>query len=344
MAKEPPPQKVLAQLEAALERGLPPGAVLRGEESWYRARARDRLVEAARAAGLDVAQHDVGDPDFDVQGLHADLGGGSLFATRRLVVLRNGTGDGDLLRKAGSKDSPVTRSLLRALADADGGHVVVVEAPGLRADHAVAKAVKKAGGEVLSFRRLWDTPSPWNPDPRRVELVEWIVAHGRALGVRLKAEEAMVLAAATGNDLAALDREVRNVREVGTAGLAAAAERRGASKPWPVADAMCAGDLAAALPGIEGLFRGGFQEKGGRRLLDAQGLLAMLFGSARKRIHGGLAGEAARNAPERPREQWLGMAHDLAAAERRTRSGVDLDENDLFALALRWRRARGRRG
>ena len=52
-------------------------------------------------------------------------------------------------------------------------------------------------------RKLWDSPPPWDPDPRKSELALWVRARSGDLGVCLTPDDAAYVAAATGNDLAA---------------------------------------------------------------------------------------------------------------------------------------------
>lgn len=356
---EPNPAEELVRLEAALAQGAPPrGAVLRGEERWFRRRARAAIEAAARAAGLDVAAHDAADPDFDLQGLYADLRGGSLFAGARCIVLENVE---DRLKKTPDGDAPLTRALLAFLADEGRPGCVVLEARGLRADHAVARAIKKLGGPIVSFRKLYDSPPPWAraADPRQSELVGWLRALARERELALSADAALALVQSVGNDLFALEAELEKLRVLGPAAVRELAGRGAAGAPYRVAEQVLAGDLPAALLGLETLWRGGVQRPDGRRDVDDGALTAMLFGSLRNQVRRHLAsasgvapaeagGGRFRRGPDpaelRSAAEWEALADDLAALERRSRTWGTVDQNDLVAFALRWRRrpARGR--
>ena len=122
--------------------------------------------------------------------------------------------------------------------------------------------------------------------------------------------------------------------------------------------------MAKSIAGIEGLFRLGFQDKGGEREIDRGAILAITLGSLRGKLRqsmaaarvleaGGDVAEAAEAAGvhsfakareefalrmrARPASAWRGMMDDLMELERRTRRGGTVDANDLVALALRWR-------
>lgn len=361
MAKEPSPSAELARLESSLAAGLCPGYVLRGAEPWHLGQAERALRAAARAAGLELCQHDTRGGSFSKAALLDDLCGSALFAAARCVVV---AGAAELLKKSGGQDSPVTRAV-RSFLEGTRGTVVLV-GDGLRADAAAVKAVKKAGGDVYGFRPLWDSPPPWDPDPSKTELVQWLLARGNKVGVRLSPEAAVLLVKAKGSDLGALESELERIARVGPE---AVRELIGDSvgSPMRLADLLADGDAPQALFEIERLWRGGFQKSGsgGGRETSAGAILAVLFGSLRRGVRQGLVGSSAvahgldiklaadeagvptwpkarqafqaRVASRTPRE-WRSMYTDLADLERRSRSGAEVDANDLCAFALRWRR------
>ena len=370
-ARPASPPEELARLTAKVEReGLAKGYVFRGDEAYFRDAAVALVRARAQALGYEVCVHDAerGNPDFTLSTLLDDLSGGGLFAARRLVVVRSPE---DLLRKDGSEDSALTRAV-RAFVDpsSDAGAVVLAGAS-LRADLAAVKAVASAGGDVLAFRKLWDSPPPWKPDPRQTELVLWLVQRARALGVTLSPTEAVYVCAATGNDLHALEDQVEKLRHSGGRGLRAAVGWDAATTPWAVAEDIAAGDAARALSGIETLFSGGFQEKSGRRLLDGTALAAMLVSSlsrsarqslavARALARGASEAEAARDAGlagppaavqgglararQRTPDEWRVFVEAVADLDRRAKSSAGVDANDFALIALRWRRGRSARG
>lgn len=358
------PTSELGDLERELARGsLARGYLLRGDERYFHERAIELVRERARAAGYELSSHDAGkeNAELSVAALIDDVAGGGLFAARRLVVVRSPE---EHLKKAGSEQSPLTRALCAFLAASEDPGTLVVSAPGLRADHALAKALAAAGGRTLELRRLYDSPPPWSPDPTQVELVRWFVARAREKGVRIDAARAVYVCAATGNDLFALDDRIARLAAGGAEGLREAVPWEAATTPWAVAEPIVAGDLARGLFGVEALFRGGFQEKGGRRLLDGVALAAMLVSSLQRNVRQGLALRSALDLGESPEaaaraagaagppqavqaalaragrrgaDAWRRMLEDLGALERRAKSGAGVDENDFAHLALAWR-------
>jgi DNA polymerase III delta subunit len=358
MAREPDPRDELARLERALAGPLPAGCALRGPESFFRDRALRAIKAAARAGGLELCEHDAAGVDFELTRLFDDLLSTALFAERRCVVIE---GAEEHLKK----DAPLTRAV-RSFAEGQRG-TVVLSSRSLRVDNAAVAALVRAGGELYSFRKLYDAPPPWQPaaDPRQTELVSWIVARSRELGVALTPERALWLAKRTGNELEALEGVLANLVQGGPEALAALGESA-AGSPFQVADELLAGRTGPALAGIEALFRGGMKkEKDGTREQGPEALIAILLGTLRGRLREGLLlaeglergldldaalAEAGSKPPPfarrrleeqlaaRPAAAWRGMLEDALALERRGRDGAALDASDLMALAIRWGR------
>ena len=360
---EASPSDQLIALERALgEPELPRAFLVRGEERWFRDRAVEKLAAAARARSLELARYDGADPDVRVGSLCDDLGAPPMFSGARAIVVRNASA---LIEKKGGADSPFQRAALAFVRDTKVPGVLVLEAESLRADSVLAKAVAAAGGPVLSLRRLWDSPPPWDPDPRKSELVAWLAARARERGIPLKPDEALYVAAAVGNDLYALDAALDRLLQRGSKGVRELVGWTSAASPFQIAEDALRGDAPKANAGLEALFRSGFQEKDGSRELDRGALLPVLFGSLRSKLRPTLAGalvlerggdlaaaaEAAGISPQprarsefearvraRTAREWRAMLGDLAELERRSRSGATVDGNDLAALALRWAR------
>jgi DNA polymerase III delta subunit len=351
MAREPHPAEELQRLQAGLAKGLAKGYVLRGEESWYRQKAFELLLASARDRAYEVCRHDASDSHFDLQALHGDLLGRSLFAEARFIAIHQ---PAEIFKKQGRADSPAAASVLSFLAGPRPG-VVVIDGDGLRADHPVCKSVQSSGGLLLSFRKLWDQ-----------ELVRWIADRAREMRLRLGERDAIALAAVTGNDLHLLEGELEKLRLAPGAGSPASIQPAGsqaADTQFQLVDALLSGDWKAAVTGLEVFFRGGFKRQG-RREVDPAALFAVLLGTlrgslrryvevARSLAQGGSLEAAAtaagvptwpkarqafrQNFAARPSGQWERMFEDLAAFERRTREWGQVDQNDLAWLALRWR-------
>jgi DNA polymerase III delta subunit len=360
VAKEADPRAELARFAQGLERGLAPGYALRGEERWFVARALDALRARAEAAALEVCRHDAAEQAFSLSSLLDDLCGQALFASGRLVLVESA--DSQELRTAGAKDGALTRAVTSFLLGARG--TVALVGTGLRADQAVVRAIAAAGGGTFSFRALYDSPPAWAPDPAQSELAQWLSARARERGLRLTADQALLLTKAKGNDLAALDSELVRL-QAGGEGAGANVELDAAGSPTRLADLMLDGNAPEALFEIERLWRGGFAKgKGAGRETSAAAILAVLFASLRRGVRQGLAGAAAvargasppqaadaAGVPAWPKarqafqarlgargaERWRAMQLELVELERRSRSGVEVDSSDLAALALRWR-------
>jgi DNA polymerase III delta subunit len=356
---EPTPTESLAALASALEKdGLARGYVFRGDERYFRERAIDLVRAAAERRGDELSFHDGerANPDFKLPLLIDDLSGGGLFA-RRLVVIRH---PGDHLKKTEGEDSPLTRAILAFVAS-EAGCVLLSDAA-LRADHPVAKAIAAAGGSVLSFRKLWDTPPPWRPHDTP-ELVGWVQQRARELGLRLDQRQALYVCAATGNDLFELDEELRLLQKSGARDLRAVVRWTAGGSPWAVADVLAGGDLPRSLSGVEALFRAGFQEKDGRRLVDPGALANMVIAALQRSGRAALAlasalergaseAEAASaaelgggptavhaalaRARRRSPLEWRALLADAALLERSAKSHAGADASDFAAFALRW--------
>jgi DNA polymerase III delta subunit len=362
-AREANPQTQLAELVRGIEReGLAHAYLLRGDERYFRDRALDAIKARAVADGLDVRMHDGEDPDFSPARLMDDLGGSGLFAARQLVVAR---GVEKELPKTAKEESALLDKLLAFLGGSDVG-TLVVSVGALRADHKLAKAIAAAGGGTMTSRKLYDSPPPWgSSDPRRVELVEWLVGRAREMGMRMTPDQAVYVCAATGNDLFALEDQIAKLRDAPRdADLQALLGWEATASPWQVAGDMVEGNLANALAGIETLFRGGFTERDGRRLVDAAGLaqilISGLLGSVRKGLaiataveRGASPSEAARaaglagapavvqreieRAAKHGSATWRARLEDMADLERRSKSTGGVEVDDFALLAVRWR-------
>jgi DNA polymerase III delta subunit len=353
-AREPEPWVELATLEGAASKALARGYALRGEERYFRERAVTALRARAEALGYEVCLHDVGreseGSDFRLARLVDDLSGGGLFAARRLVVVRN---PGELLKKQEGEDSPLTRALLSFLASGEEPGTVVLSDSSLRVDHAVVKALLARGGLAPAFRRLWETPPPWKPDPMGSELVAWTQRRARELGCPLSAEQALFVSAATGNDLAAIDDQLATIKSSGGRDPRASVRWVAGGTPWNVAEQLLSGQLARSLSGLEALFQGGFQDKSGKRLLEPAALAALLIGALQRGASQSLmiltAGdEAPPSGSPTQREsalalarmksvaQWRAFQEEVSGLERALKSGGGVEASDFTRLALRW--------
>ena len=362
MSKEAHPEDVQGELRSALGAGpLACGYVVRGEELFYRNAALDLLRASARKQNLEVCAHDTKEPGFDAQRVQDDLLGGGLFSSGRLVLLQ---APEELLKKDGGTERPVARAIAKFLAAKAGTIVLVAE--GLRVDNATVKAIIASGGKVLSFRKLYDKPAPWerNPDPRRTEVCEWVMARAKLLGLKLSSDQAVLLVAAVGGELGALDSKLAEFRHAGPGEFFEHLDSSAPVSPFDLASALARGEMKAALQGNEGLFHSGYKSKDGKLEIKPDALREILFSGLRAQVRRGLAASestAAGKSPEeaakeagvsafqmrdflsalsaRDRTQWRAMSQDLGRLERKARSGHTVDASDLALFAVRWRRA-----
>lgn len=353
-AKDLAPDGEFTRLQGILAKGLPRAIFVRGDEAWYRQRAADAVLAQGKKAGLEICRHDTADPEFNLVRLLDDLAGGALFAGGRCVVVR---GANELLRKGSRLHAPGLGKALLARLSQGGEDCVVLEGSGLRADNKVIKDARAAGAELFSFRRLWDSPPPWKPDPREAELVQWLVRHARARKIPLTPDQAVFVVAATGNDLGALDGQLNRAAQSGGQFEQAVVWDPGGT-PWALAEFLVDGQVQRAVAGIESLFSGGFSGSDGRRESTQEALVAMLgpavSGKGREALAEARGGSVGKDAPKprggtrgaealaararrRRADQWQSLVADAAALERRARSGPSVGAPDWCAFALRWR-------
>lgn len=364
-ARDPHPEEEVGRLGATLKAGVPPGVVLRGAERYFRDRGARLVLERAAAAGHEICKHDAKDPEFAKARLLDDLTGGALFATARCILVDNA---GPLLTKGSQQFTQGIVDALLARLQSDEPGCVVLCAETLRADNAVVKAIRAREGCIIGCRKLWDTPPPWDPDPRKAELVQWLAARARGVGTQLSLEEAAYVVAATGNDLFALETQLEKLRGRGQAGVRELVGWEAGDSPFTVAEHLLLGDVPRAVAGIEALFGGGFQGRDGTRTIDVGGLSAMLVNALLSKLRETLSGArclargdsletAAKSAgvqapmarrafearvPRRTEGEWRRLLEDATELERRSRTGSTPDASDFAWLALHWRQRTAR--
>jgi DNA polymerase III delta subunit len=371
-ARENPPERELAELEslwrAAGPKG-PPGAVLRGAERYFREQALELCKHRATSLGCEVVALDAQSSSFTQAHLCEELRGAGLFASARCLIVR-GAELAFGKREGGPKQEPPALRALHSFLQRGEGPLVL-EGDGLRADAAAVKAIVAAGGKLFSFRRMYDSPPPWERegDPRSVELVAWLVQRARAKQLQLTPEQALLLVQARGNDPGALLGELaqfepgQKPRFAGLAGDAAGA-------PFRAAEGMLEGDAPRALRELESLWRGGMDKEGGGRETGQAALMAVLLVGLRRGVRTALAAALAlergldfeqaaeqagvakqplaRAALERQLRAadaaaWRARLDELLELEQRSRDGSGADVNDAVAMALRWAKRPGAR-
>jgi hypothetical protein len=107
---------------------------------------------------------------------------------------------------------------------------------------------------------------------------------------RARRRAGAVRAAATGNDLFALDAALERLERRGSQSVRSAVGWSSSASPFQVAEDLCRGDAARAVAGLEALFPRGFEERDGTRETDLNALLAVLFGALRSKVRQSLTG------------------------------------------------------
>lgn len=366
--KELDPPTQLRGLSQTIEsQGLPRGVLLRGEARYFVERGTRSLLDKAKELKFELCKHDVADPEFSLPALLDDLLAAPMFSGARCILVRNADaatkGTPSILAKEGSKPSPFTRAALSYLASGREGSLIIT-GKSIRADHAIAKALKAMEAPILSCRKLWDTPPPWDPDPRKTELALWVGTRSRELDMRLSPDDCAYIASATGNDLAAIDTQLDKVRREGRDSLRELVEWTSGGTPWKAADDLLSGQAALGISTVEGLFRSGFHsDRDGKTEVKAAALSAIVLGTMRGKARLGAAAARAHAAGASPQqaadsagatgkmardsvlsmlqlrsaEAWEKLYREVLELERRSRSGPEVDVNDFVALALRHR-------
>lgn len=293
----PAPDHEIARLHKLLKGGLPRVLLVSGGSDFFRAEAMDMVMEHVpsdaelrvldavdlRDGGGDDEDEDDGDVVVEASdgddGLAAcpellDLRGGGLFAKTSVLVVRRG--------KNWWKRNAVT--LAGQLDRFAKGSSLVIEADKLDKRKKVAanlvKSVAETGG-FFEFRDLYPT-GYGTRDLADGELVRWILARSRRLGVALTGEAACLLVAQVGTTLGELAAELGRLRDqlgadakrapLGPRDLQGKLTVSFESTPFELAEAVLDGDKRLALRSVQAMFARGVRDKAGKAM-DTGGLL-----------------------------------------------------------------------
>lgn len=294
----PPPDNELLRLGKLLSNGLPRLVLVTGTNGFFRAEAMEsilavvpkdvelRILDAVdqRGGGADEEDDDEGEGDDDAgddaeQGLAAcpellDLRGGGLFVKTAVLVVRRG--------KNWWKRHVAT--LAAQLPRFSPGSCLVIEADKLDKRKKVAQTLVKdttAAGGFFEFRDLYETGFGTR-DLAGGEVVRWLLARSRRLGVGLTAEAACLLVAQVGSSLAELLAELGRLRDqlgadskrapLGPRDLQGKLTVGFESTPFELAEAVLEGDKRRALRSVQAMFARGVRDRGGKTM-DVGGLL-----------------------------------------------------------------------
>jgi DNA polymerase III subunit delta len=215
---------------------MKPAYLISGDDEAKIARARGRLRDRAEREGgpgaLEILDAGDGRRAPDVESLIGSLATISLIASRRYLLV-------DGIESWGKADA---KQAIEALGQIPPETTVALVAHG-KAPAGLAKAVEKAGGEVLSFAL-----------PRERELPKQLVADASELGFELQPAAARLLVQRLGPRPMRLRTELERLAlwagEGGTVGieeLEAMISDTSEEAIWSLADAVVAGDEAETM-------------------------------------------------------------------------------------------------
>jgi DNA polymerase III delta subunit len=300
------------------------------------ARTRSRLRERAEREGgpgaLELLDAGDGRRSPDVEALVNSLAAISLIASRRYLLVDGvdawGKADAERAAEALGQIPPETTLALVAHGKAPAG---------------LAKAVEKAGGEVLSF-----------DVPRERELPKQLVADARELGFDLEPTAARLLVERLGPRPIRLRTELERLAlwageggEVGVEDLEAMVADTSEEAIWTLADAVVAGDEAETMRVAEVLVAQG--EALPRIIYSLAPRLRQALRAATELEAGKPAGEVAKGLSMHPYaakmlvskvkgrtpEDLDASIRALADLELWSRGGSDYAEGVAFTLSLR---------
>ena len=320
---------------------MKPAYLIAGDDEAKIARTRGRLRDRAEREGgpgaLEVFEAGDGRRSPDVDSVIASLSTISLIASRRYLLV-------DGIEAWGKADA---ERAVEALGQVPPETTVAMVAHG-KAPAAVAKAVEKAGGEVLSFEL-----------PRARDLPKQLVADARELGFELEPTAARLLVERLGVRPMRLRTELERLAlwageggSVGPDDLAAMISDTSEEAIWTLADAVVAGDEADTMRLAESLVAQG--EALPRIVYSLAPRLRQALRAAGELEAGRPAGEVAKGLSMHPYaakmliskvkgrspEDLDASIRALADLELWSRGGSDYPERVAFTLTLR--RAIGR--
>ncbi len=315
---------------------MKPAYLILGSDEAKITRARGRLRERAEREGgagaLELFEPGEGRRSPDVDAMAGSLAAISLIASRRYLLV-------DRVESWGKTDA---KRAVEALAEIPPETTVALVAHG-KAPEGLKKAVKAAGGEVLTFEA-----------PRARELPKQLVAEARDLGFDLDAPAARLLVERLGARPLRLRTELERLAlwagkggEVRTADLQAMVADTSEQAIWSLADAVVAGEEAATMRIAERLVAQG--EALARIVYSIAPRLRQALRAASELEAGKPAGEVAKGLSMHPyaakmllskvkgrTPEDLGSSiRALADLELWSRGGSDYPEQAALTLSLR---------
>src|SRR5919109_2386419 len=315
---------------------MKPAYLIVGNDEAKIARARSRLRERAEREGgagaLELFEAGEGRRSPDVDALAASLAAISLIASRRYLLV-------DGVQSWGKADA---KRAIEALAQIPPETTVALVAHG-KAPAGLDKAIKAAGGEVLSFDA-----------PRERDLPKQLVAEARELGFELEPGAARLLVERLGPRPLRLRTELERLAlwageggEVGADDLQAMVADTSEEAIWSLADAVVGGDEAGTMRVAERL--GAQGEALPRIVYSIAPRLRQALRAASELEAGKPAGEVAKGLSMHPYaakmlvskvkgrtpEDVVASIEALADLELWSRGGSDYPEQVALTLSLR---------
>jgi DNA polymerase-3 subunit delta len=315
---------------------MKPAYLIVGSDEAKIARARARLRERAEREGgagaLELFEAAEGRRSPDVDAFAASLAAISLLSSRRYLLVEG-------VESWGNTDA---KRAIDALAQVPPETTVALVAHG-KAPAGLDKAVKAAGGEVLSFEA-----------PRERDIPKQLVAEARELGFELDPRAARSLVERLGPRPLRLRTELERLAlwageggEVGAEDLQAMVADTSEDAIWSLADAVVAGDEASTMRIAERLVAQG--EALPRIVYSIGPRLRQALRAAGELESGKPAGEVAKGLAMHPYaakmlvskvkgrtpEDLVASIEALADLELWSRGGSDYPEQVALTLSLR---------
>jgi DNA polymerase-3 subunit delta len=315
---------------------MKPAYLIAGDDEAKIARTRGRLRDRAEREGgpgaLEVFEAGEGRRSPDIDAVLGSLATISLIASRRYLLV-------DGIESWGKADA---EKAVSALGQIPPETTVALVAHG-KPPAGVAKAVEKAGGDVLSFGL-----------PKARELPKQLVADARELGFELEPAAARLLVERLGPRPMRLRTELERLAlwageggSVGPEDLEAMVSDTSEEAIWTLADAVVAGDEAETVQVAERLVSQG--EALPRIVYSLAPRLRQALKAANELEAGKPAGEVAKGLSMHPYaakmlvskvkgrspEDLDGSIRALADLELWSRGGSDYPEQVAFTLTLR---------
>lgn len=224
--------------------------------------------------------------EAEIVELARDLASRSLFASRRVIVVKDGDG---LVKRA--------KALLPNLLGSKAGNRLVMRCTGVDQRLAFFKRVKEEGGLIVRERPKADhLDVDFTRGAGESALVGSIIAAARARGVEIESQAARELAMRVGNDrlaiaselekctLAIADRPGAEAKRITSRMIEALTPQSATFEPFRLFSEIATGDVKRALERVHGLLERGMLDRSGRRVVDPSAITIMVIAMLHQRL------------------------------------------------------------